>query len=455
MKTEGTEQVGAQEEFELLCALQLCGELDEVGSTRFQELLLRSPEWQAMYERYNAVQSLLDQVPREELAEAWGRRSVGEWSRSAMGRPIAYATAALLVTAVVLGVVFVGLPQRKARTLAFPHGRCSSGGKVLGAGASVGGSLESGADSFCDVEIKDGGQVAMRLFPNSRVRFNSDPDALHVSVDRGRLLLDADRRAGSGLEVHAPGHTVRIMGTRIVISQESFNGVEVELLDGRAEVTSAIFLNVPRLQRRLSEAARQAAEKEVPSLFATRKTVLEPGRGLRLRQLGLNESDSHRLTAALDRAYGDLSLRRSATPEATAEVVARAKRVITANPELRTKLADLRLKAEVRPLSSRRRWQLERWFQGLRGDAAKPLLPGPESSGKEGRTDRRPNPVSVLRALKEERPSKLLYRIHLKNGQVLTGIVEQEGSNYRLITDRGDLMIRRDGVKNLELFLEE
>ena len=439
----------------MLTAASLCGELDAAGQERLQLLLDRSPEWHAMMDRYRSVQSLLDLVPRQELEEALHAGRTKGLGFSGRTRPLLLAAAAILLGAVGLAAVFLGLPEQSSRSLAFPHGRCSSGGKVLRTGAGVGSSLESGADSFCDVQIRDGGRVALRIFPNSRVRFNSETDALHLAVDRGRMLIDAGKRRERGLAVHTPGHTVQIMGTRLIVSYESPESVDVEVLDGRAQVRSALFQELPRLQRRLPEGARAAAAKEVPALFAQKVTVLETGHRLHLLRQGLSGRDREQLRAALNRAYGNFAFRGAKGPEQVAEIVTLARSVLE-DPKLRTRLEQSRLDSEVRAVSPRRRWQLERRFQGLTGGghsiatAEQSRGPGP------GAVKVRPaDPASILRALQEERPSKLLYRIHLRDGKVLTGIVEQEGANYRLTTELGDIIIQRNRVKSLELYLEE
>lgn len=429
-------------------AAHLCDELDAEGIARLKELTDRNPEWRAMQERYLAVQGLLDRTSEIDLARAFGNGRSGGFSR---GRVFAIA-ASLLIGVGAFAFYYTASGRGVSRTLAFPHGRCSSGGKTLRAGDSVGGDIESGADSFCDVRINDGGRVALRVFPNSRVEFISDKKNMHVSLNKGRVMLDAKKRSNRGLQIHAPGHTVRILGTKILVEHNSLRSVNVDLLDGKAEVSSAPYLQAPALQQGLPPETLEAARAAVPALFTTRVQVLDAGTRLRLR----NDADQAKVTEAVAQAqamFADLKAGTQGRPDGeqlTQEIIKRSKSLLKKDRGLAKSLGADKLRTEKETIAGKRRWLLERWSQGL------------TSTIETGDSQKQPatgrivvEPGRVLRALQEEQPSRLLYRIHLKDGRVLTGIVEQEGSLYRLSTGEGDLLIARDQVKNLELFLDK
>lgn len=449
MEEKTTDILTPQEEFETLMAAHLCEELDDAGEQRFRELLERNPEWDAMHQRYTAVHNLIARVPPEELEKAFrgGRRLSA--ARARLPRLLLLAAAGVLL-AVGVSAIFFALPGRSGRTLAFPHGRCTSDGTVMRSGDRVGKSVESGADSFCDVKIRDGGQVAARVFPNSALRFHSDPTGLHIQLERGRALFDVGPRGKRAVEVHTAGHTVRILGTRLTVAAES-GGAEVELLEGRAQVRSAAYLENVRLDRQLPASVVAVGGRQMPALFETRVTTLEPGRSVRLRRVGLTEGERLRLSVALDRAQGDLPPRGVVSPDQAARFVKTVADNLKSSPPLQRALEGSKLEVQTETITARRRWQLERSFRGLAGGRS----PAPGTADRNQTPLRPADGAGVLSALKEKRPSKLLYRIHLKDGRVLTGIVEQEGSQYRLSTDQGDLRIHRDQVKNLELFLDE
>lgn len=64
---------------------------------------------------------------------------------------------------------------------------------------------------------------------------------------------------------------------------------------------------------------------------------------------------------------------------------------------------------------------------------------------------------SALEAMGDARKQTppVLYRLHLKNGSIVTGRVEQKGNQYRVMTEEKDITVDQDQVENLELFQKD
>ncbi len=72
-------------------------------------------------------------------------------------------------------------------------------------------------------------------------------------------------------------------------------------------------------------------------------------------------------------------------------------------------------------------------------------------------TPRSLEPGAALDAMgdAQKQTPPVLYRLHLKNGSVVTGRVEQKENQYRVMTEEKDITVDQDQVENLELFQKD
>ncbi len=342
--------------------------------------------------------------------------------------------------------------------LAYPHRTCTSGGKPLKSGGKIkGGDLAAGAGSFCDGQFKHGGgRVAFRVFPNSRITYERHDGHLYLRLQKGRMLIDAEKkRAGKNIYLHSSGSMVRMLGTKVFMTRQNNTNLNVELLEGKVEVRSAPYLHLKSFHRGLSDQAERSAAKAMPELFKSKVVTLEPGTSAKIAAGNHPLAQDGALRAKLNQAFSAAEVRTAAKQDHAAfarHVEQRGKEVMTNTSEKSESMKNADMTMKKGPISDKRRWLHSRWSRNL-----KHIPAGAMSAGrlkvllKRRYGDKKSD--SILKDLHKKAPPGVLYKIRLKNGRTYQGRAEQVGTRYRLVTRKGDIMIKREQVERIEVLV--
>lgn len=407
-------------DFETLTAQFLCGELDAQGKAALEKLLRESPELMERFRRYSAMQRALDMLPPGDLEPAADRVVSGRFKRAGMG------LAAAAVLAVAFGAYYFSR-ESPERTLAFPHGRCSSEGRPLAAGGTVGKDIESGEDSVCDLKLSEGGEIAARVLPGTRVSFDSRPDALHIYLERGGIVIDAQKRSSQGLQIDAPGSSVAILGTKVSV-RHSQDRITVDLLEGRAEVRSGAVLYSKTVQTEMTAEDLRSLGREDRSL-EVKSVVLEPGSTAEVPLA--SPEDAAAISSGIESRAERVRLRDT-------RAAALKEAVGTSGPAA---------SIQTGPMSGEQRSQFERSLLNM----GRPQDPRPAIRGESPSPESRKPPEPAMPGPAGPEPERPRHRILLRNGSVISGMAEQEGDNYRVETPSGVVVIPQSEVESIEI----
>ena len=216
------------------------------------------------------------------LTDGASARTAGQ-VRSARRAPWMAAAAAVFIV-IVSSILYVrrGHQGEGARFLAAVElgltqvaafGRCTLGST---ASAMV---VETGDFSVCDLRSTRRPNLALRVFPNSRLRVVGSPDGWRVVLDRGRALMRVQRTTASEVaEALVAGLFVEFRGTAVELSSLEREAV-VRVVEG--EVT---ILPVAR-------AGRARIERIVPG-HVPGGAGLAPARHLLVSGQGLGQRDA-------------------------------------------------------------------------------------------------------------------------------------------------------------------
>lgn len=464
-----------EDEFEVLMARLLCKELNGEGKIRLTQIVKENRIYKKRYFEYVAMHKLINRFSmtakkrafadssgldfevkqankriKSDTSQKDGANVVSFFSR----KTVQFLSIAATVLIVLGSVVFswhaglLDFGPSETRLLTFPHRQCASGGQDLKSGDAIGDDMSSGSDSFCDAQISDSnGQVAVRLFPESNIGFNRQKDGLHVFLKKGKVMLNAKKRNDSGIYVHSEGYQVTVLGTRVIVDKKSRFKLKVDLIDGAAEIRSSRYRFMNELKLGLSVKDENDLEKEVPEIFKNETTTLEKGQGVTLIWDQSSSSVSISILKKLDLEIANYTQKTNSKPD-NKTLAKLARKVLDQNRKARLQLLNFNLTSIKKAFSKKELWMLERSAQSMK------LMDQEEKEKFLKIKARQINPEAILNVLKEKQPPLLLYRIHLKSGKIVTGIIEQQGNLYRLVTAEGEKMIPRSEVKDLEVFFE-
>ncbi|MCB1172563.1 MAG: FecR domain-containing protein [Leptospiraceae bacterium] len=484
-KRDLPELSAAELEFEELMAALLSRELSADQKARLTLLVNNSKEYRRRYREYVALHKFLRKVNKGALQKAFlagaqnaappadlspAKDKASDLAVIPLYRKAWFQTSVALAASVliVITVLLFGnvLPEAEpttpeTRLLSFPHRNCSgAGGQGLKAGDALGDSLSSGADSFCDAQIDSGGaRVAVRLMPESRIDMERIEGELYLHLRKGQLFLDANKQADQAVHVRSGPHMVTVLGTRFMVRRPDSNTIQLDLLEGKAQVKSAAWLRLEYLKGDLPADQAAALEKEMPGLFQAELQVIEDSRSITVRQDPLiaraQALELARLNQALkqERDQGLARKLAAGSAEMQTGLFHRLAQSLTNQTGQTDWLKEVPFKSDSRELSTRDRLLLERRLRGLNIIPATEL----ESPGQIKAIQQKIGELDIKAILEEQSKQKLpelVYRIHLKDGQVLTGMVVQQGGQYRLLTAKGDVLVPRSQVENLEIVFE-
>lgn len=460
------------EEFEDLMAATLCKELDQAGEERLHELVDGHSELGDRYQSYHRLQNFMTQLPMTSLDGSMlaGTSKISpdfipdisedlslddfpqptNRTRVALMAGMSTIAAATIIAISVLIFRDVTTSGSK-RMLTFPHRNCESGGQAITTARDMpGNDLQSGSNSFCDAEILGAGnQVAFRIFPESSIRIEEESDGLHLHLDRGRIYLNARRSPDRHIQVHTTGHQISILGTEVMITRENETDLHVELVRGQVEVHSATYMHLKNMRKSLPHKTERILAKDMPELFESKVFILESGNSVYLKRPGGLTNRQKELLKKLDQNLETRKSKQDPSSLSQNSIYIRIKNELEINPEILKELKTSQLIAKHNKIDSKRKWLLQRWAQKVAFlENSKKLK---ESFDKKKETIKS---EQILKDLKTVQASSLLYKIYLKDGRSLTGMIIQQGNNYHLITDQGDSIIPISEVKTLDPIFE-
>ncbi len=420
MKTDSDsnekERIRRNDEFEALLSRHLHGELTAQEGEKLERWIEQSADYQKKFNRVAGMQNLLDRIPAGSLDDLLDELSPVMSTKNKVRRirPVWIVSSAAASVILSLGAFFLWRMQNQSgmELLSDAQGHCQSDGVDLTEKrGTIGRTLQSDKEFPCSVEIDQGGRIALRLSENSKVVFYSTANVFHIKIDSGRIYLDVSRRPRQSLHIDAPGSTVRILGTKIIVERSADGNLAVDLMEGRAEVRTGLSLLSESVQNIDSVEIQDAAARDLPEIFKLETEILESGDSARIVKLFATPAQGRLI----------------------AELNSRAANISAENPT----------SEQIKKTS------------GLLTDLGHVLLsetPG-YKPGISVIAVRRGRPESIDRSGPPSgNENAVQYRLKLKDGRTITGSSpEQEGDRYRIQTRNGEMLIPQNQVENIEL----
>ena len=125
-------------------------------------------------------------------------------------------------------------------TVSFVENSCFSGNSLLKMASPVPDSgIAASADSFCDVQIENGGSTVIRIYPRSSISVKSIRGSLFIVLHAGEIIVDSLKKSpDEKVAILSRGKLFRLLGTKVYLKNSRDKELLMDVLEGRVQVTS-------------------------------------------------------------------------------------------------------------------------------------------------------------------------------------------------------------------------
>ena len=438
----------SSEEFESLLGMYLWGELGGEGKDALRKLLEENELFRRRFREESGLHETLERVLEPEPGAA--SSPVASKTRDmpgsgSMGKRFAAVAAVLLVAPVAYLLTSLLWQGRSfSHTITGVIGSCRSGAKPLASGSDVNRrAVRSGADSLCDLRFQGPFQARIRLLPDSRLSSDFRDGVLRVYLERGGMLVQAERlSASSSLFVYRGGNRIRFLGTKILVRRDSRNILRVEALEGRVLVERSAYFRLSRLRGKFAREEEDILARRLAPSSPERERTVRDGDILLIREDPALAARNRARTRRLEKRL--LSVRSG--KNALADVLNDFERGLSREGRREFRRADFhhyRARQDSRRIAELRRAFRFSAFAPAPGKKKKDVPNASRREKKQLREVRR-----VLEA--PEGAGGHIHVVYLRDGSVLHGFVHQQGEKFVIEEGSSRRILPRGAIKRIE-----